>query len=140
MSGDKLRKRSFVITKDRARSIRPVLNWIKEDAPRKSERVLATKLLEHIEGVRDIKQILLSKGEAELFMFVMTEFPTVGDTEKQLSMFDLHKIGRPEVVVLPYTPNFRSKPTLKQELTKEEQNSRAAMGLPRLGSNQKSKE
>ena len=65
-----------MVTNDRVRGMRPVLKLIKESAPRKRERTVAARLIQELEGIREVKQVLLNKEESEMFIFVLTEFPS----------------------------------------------------------------
>ena len=78
----------ITITKEKADRIRPILRWIKSDAPGKKERKQAARLLEEIEGIKETswKQLVLSKGEESLLDFILTEFPEGVDVEKQLRL------------------------------------------------------
>jgi len=134
---DTLRKRDFIVTSERARGMRPILRWIKEGAPHVRERRVASKLLSSLEGIKDFKQLILGKDEADMYLFVLTEFPEgAGDTGKQLSLFSTvpevtlgiapkrygtapggSKIELPE----PKGGRAREKPVLKKELTLEEE-------------------
>ena len=80
-----------MVSKERADSIRPILRWIKEDAPRKREREQAAKILRELEGIKDWKQVMLTRGETEMLNFVFREFPEgVGGSEgRQLDLFDV---------------------------------------------------
>jgi len=112
------------MTKERASSIRPILRWIKSAASRKRERVQAANILKEIEGIKDWKQIVLTRGEAELLSFVYEEFPEgAGETGEQLSLFSLLKVPKE---FHPSTPvqAKEEKPTLKTSLTTEEQEER----------------
>ena len=64
-----------MISKERADSVRPILRWIKEGASRGKEREQAASILRKIEGIKDYKQVILTKGETELLSFIYTEFP-----------------------------------------------------------------
>ena len=83
---DTLRGHSYLFTKDKADSIRPILRWIKADAPRVRERKQAANILREIEGVKDWKQVILPRGEAELLSFVFTEFPGGVEPGKQIKL------------------------------------------------------
>ena len=84
--GDELKGISVVIRQERADSIRPILKWIKEGAPRKRERTQAASILREIVGVKDYKQLILTRGEVELLNFIYTEFPEGVTTEEQLKL------------------------------------------------------
>lgn len=85
---DRLKGKSVVITKERARSIRPILLWIKKISTRQKIRFQAASILKEIEGIEDYKQVILSRGEADLLTFVFSEWPEGVDPEgKQLSLF-----------------------------------------------------
>lgn len=126
------------MSKDRADSLRPILRWVKEAAPRQRERKQAAGILREIEGIKDWKQIVLTRGEAELLGFIVKEFPEGGAVERQLPLFDLRERGEVvlgtierrrtgtspsgEEVELP-TPmkSLNPDPVLKTELTPGEQ-------------------
>jgi len=127
-----------MVTSERARGMRPVLKWIKEAAPRKKERETASRLLRELEGIKETKQLLLSKYEADMFLFILTEFPSGVEDEKQLSLFSLLE---PTTTVTHLGVNRpKQLPELKTELTKEEQDERESAGLSRLGPGQRSVE
>ena len=80
-----IRGKSYYISKERADSIRPVLRWIKDAAPRKRERQEASSILREIEGITEHKQVILTRSEGEMLEFVVKEFPQ-GETERQLKL------------------------------------------------------
>ena len=116
---DKLRTTALTISREKAISIRPILRWIKEGAPRARERLQATRILREIEGVENYKQILLTRGEAELLSFVFTEFPEGVEPERQLELFTSSPAPFP--VRKPVEGETSTKLGLKTKLTAEEQ-------------------
>ena len=76
------------MTKDKADSIRPILRWISREAPRKRERTQAIHILREMEGIRDYKQMIISRGEAEMLGYIYNEFPEGVPTaeERQLRL------------------------------------------------------
>ena len=140
MGRNLMRGNSYVISKERAESIRPVLKWIKEGASRKREREQAARILRAIEGIEDWKQIVLSRGEAEMLGFIIKEFPSGVEPTRQLSLFDLekprttvlreapksfgHTPSGEEVELPPPSRVARELPVLKTKLTPEEESER----------------
>lgn len=143
--GNLLKGSSIVFTKGKADSFRPILRWIKADAPRKREREQASRILREIEGIKDWKQVILSRGEAELLNFIATEFPEGARVEEQIKQLELFPKGLTEsacairvepkyygtsisgeIIELPNPPK-REKvvgPKLKKVLTSQEQEER----------------
>ncbi len=121
---DYLRGRTVIMTKERARSIKPILQWIKEASTREKIRLQAIRILKEIEGIVDWRQLSLSRSEMDLLTFVFTEFPD-GTVEpgRQLSLFS--SLEEP-IRVLGEIPRRapEPKPALKSELTAEEQKER----------------
>lgn len=142
MGKNYVRGHTYFLSKERADSMRPILRWIKKDAPRTRERSQATRILREIEGIKEHKQILLSRGEAEMLAFIIKEFPEGVGVERQLELqfsFGTAPVTRlseapqsyghtpsGEPVELP-EPSVRAlpKPELKSELTSEEEAERA---------------
>ena len=79
-----LKGRSVFITKDRADRFRPILKWIRRNAPGKKEQLQASRILREIEGIKEHKQIILPSGEFGMLTFIATEFPEGVETGKQL--------------------------------------------------------
>lgn len=84
--GNYLRGQSAIITKERADSIRPILEWIKGASTRKKIRIQAATILREIEGIKDYKQVILTKGETDLLNFIYTEFPEGSKLDQQLKL------------------------------------------------------
>lgn len=138
--------RSYVVTEERARNVRPVLRWVKEAAPRKRERDEATGLLKLLTGVKASKQILLTKGQEEMLLFIFDEFPETVEVPVQMTMWDPteeYRIGlsthtRPGRVMgaRPELPlpkrEVIERPELKTTFTEEEQDERERAGHSRL--------
>lgn len=127
--GDILKKRSFIVTKERAKRVRPILRWIKEGAPHVRDRRLASHLLDETSGIEEFKQLLLPKDEADLLLYVMTEFPEGVDEGKQLKMdlsptvtviTDPRMSQSKQILPSPSTKPAIARPVLKTELTAEE--------------------
>ena len=116
---DYSRSKSFQVTSDRARGMRPVLRWIKESAPRKKERNTAYRLLQELEGIREVKQLLLNKDESEMFLFVLTEFPSGVESERQLSLFSL--LEPTTTLTGSGVRKPKAPPVYRTELSEEEQ-------------------
>lgn len=135
---DRLRGKSVTISRERANSIRPILRWIKEGASRKRERMQAASILEEIEGISAWKQVILTKGEAQLLSFIYTEFPEGVEVEKQQRLFPQEAAKTVVIAVHPKLAR-EEKPQLKGVLTREEQDEREKAGLTRLGPGQKAK-
>lgn len=78
----------ITITKEKADRIRPILRWIRDGAPGQKERKLAARLLEEIGNVKESgwKQLIVTKGEANLLDFVLTEYPEGVEVGKQLKL------------------------------------------------------
>lgn len=121
MPRDITRSHMAYFSKEKASSIRPILKWIKEGAPRKREREQAAKILKEIEGIKDWKQVQLTRGEAELLNFITEEFPDgAGESGRQLSLFSLFKEPEEVRIVVPPIPK-KERPVLKTDLSEEEQ-------------------
>jgi hypothetical protein len=83
-----------IVSGDHADELRPVLKWIKAEAPRKKERINASKILTKLEGLKkgreNWKQIMIHKGEADLLDTISKAFPpgsVIGEGGKQLDFF-----------------------------------------------------
>lgn len=83
---DSVEGKSFVISKEKAEVYVPILKWIKEGAPRVRERRDAAAVLREFKGIKDWKQVILSRGEMEMLRFVMEEFPEGSMLGKQLKL------------------------------------------------------
>lgn len=131
----RLRGRSYVMTREKARSILPILKWIKEAATRSRERVQAGNIIKKIQDIERMRQVILTKGEAELLSFIYTEFPQGVPPEegKQLEMFTMKDFDEPTRFGASLVPRWkeqglppptekseRQKPALKKVLTPEE--------------------
>ena len=134
-----------MMEEDTARKVRPILRWVKEGASRKREREDATSLLRKIEGIKEHRQVSMTKGEAELLMFIYQEWPDVTFKPRQLNL------GLVEERVIDSLPGKRSaktpkskleriggvesraapigKATLRTSFTKKEQEERKRIGL-----------
>lgn len=120
---DILKGTSVTVTEERATRIKPILKWIKEGAPRKRERDQAARILKGIEGIKDWRQVILTRGEVELLVFVEAEASeVVGEKSSQLSLFSL--LDRPTATASRVPKVVEEGPVLKTELTKEEQEER----------------
>jgi len=129
---DHLRGKSVVITKERARSIRPILLWIKEISTRQKVKLQAASILKEIEGIVDYKQVILTRGEADLLTFIYSEWPAGVDPEgKQLSLFSQTSESTRTIREIPRRVP-EEKPVLKTKLTEEEQAERDET-ISRLG-------
>lgn len=138
---------AHIITEDRARSVRPILRWIKEGAPRKRDREEASSILRAIEGVKDKKQVFLTRGQSDLLSFIYEEFPETTFVSTQLDLFspteDFLMRQKPErrIKTATYKPKeknlpgahvMKAKPKPKEVLTEEEQQERGRIGLSAL--------
>lgn len=133
-----------MVTEERARNVRPILRWVKESAPRKREREEAASLLRLLVGVKETRQILLTRGQEELLLFIFDEFPETTTSPTQMSLWDPieeFKMGTYSgsgkvVKVRPELPLPMQEPTvkagLKATLTEEDQDERERVGLSRL--------
>lgn len=78
------------ITKEKADSVKGILRWIADAAPRKREREQAKRILASLSAVRPggSRQILLTEGEAEMLRFIDETYPDgiIGDYQLQLPL------------------------------------------------------
>jgi len=82
-----LKGKPFIMTRERANGIRPILEWIEKEAPRQRERSQATSLLKDIRGISDWKQLMLTRREVEMLSFIFAEFPEGSRLNQQLELF-----------------------------------------------------
>lgn len=66
---------SIILTKSHADDLRPILKWIKTDAPRKNLRIAASSLLTKTEGIKEWKQLNVSMNELNLIRNIHESFP-----------------------------------------------------------------
>lgn len=124
--------RSYIISRERAINIRPILRWIKEAAPREKERKEAAGLLSEIEGIREQRQIILTKGQAEMLAFIYQEFPETAQEPTQLELWDPTKAIKESIITSPgSTISTPVRPKVKEKFTEEEQLARESIGLSR---------
>ena len=81
-----MREKSWIITEERANSLLPYLRWIGTNATRKKYRIAARSLLGRLEGVKDWKQILVTKTEEEMVAAIYGAFPDSSRPPKQLKL------------------------------------------------------
>ena len=89
MSKYYMQDKSIYITGTHAEGMLPYLKWIAEEAPQKKYRVAAKTLLTKIRGIKDWRQILLTRGEEEVLDAVHNAFPYQAIEPKQLRMKDM---------------------------------------------------
>lgn len=136
--------KAHIITEDRVRSVRPILRWIKEGAPRKRDREEAADILRAIEGVKEKKQVFLTSSQSNLLSFIYEEFPETTFVSTQLDLFSPTEdflmrqkserriktaTYKPKEKNLPGTHAMKAKPKPKEVLTEEEQQERGRIGL-----------
>lgn len=63
-----------IISKDHADNLRPIVKWVHEAAPRKKLRIAAASLLPKLSGIKDWKQVSLSRAESDLLDNIDTTF------------------------------------------------------------------
>lgn len=82
---------SWIVTEEKAVRLAPFLRWIGENAPRKIDREAAKGLLGRIRGVKDWKQMLLTKTEETMIAALYDTFPEISEETgrpEQLRLFE----------------------------------------------------
>lgn len=81
-----MQNKSIFLTQDHVQGLLPYLKWVSESAPRKQYREAAKSLISKTRGVKDWKQIIVTKREEEVLDAVHSAFPYEVIVPKQLKM------------------------------------------------------
>jgi hypothetical protein len=71
-----------IVSKDHADQLKPKLKWLIDTTSKKEYRLQARRILAEIEGIKDWKQISITKRERQLLTAVQTAFPEESATNE----------------------------------------------------------
>ena len=141
----KLRGVLVTFTRDKAECLKPILRWVRDEAPRKEERLNAKIFLRELSGTipeGEWKQILITKKQKRFLDNLYAAFPggAAPDSGKQLELFGGSFTETKHPRVGPPDSRYILRNQIKKELTKEDMDARESLNLPRLGKGQRAAE